>query len=452
MRSLQILVIDDEPAIREILQAQLVEDGHSVFLAANGEEALIRLGRGDIDVALCDIRMPGISGLEVLERAKATNLDTVFIMITAYSSLDNAINAMRSGAYDYLVKPLRPDELKHRLRQLSEIISIRTQNKLLRNEVNTLSDNRCQLVSSLSSNIEKLMLKVAATDSTVLITGPSGTGKGVMAKSIHNNSNRVNGSFVSVNCGAIPENLLESEFFGHTKGAFTGAVKAKRGLFVKADMGTLFLDEIGDLPLPLQVKLLHAIEDGSVRAVGSEQSRPVNVRLITATNCDLQTMVSQKLFREDLFFRLNVFNIDIPPLSKRPADIVKLIEHFTEVQSRKINLSGSYSIVPEALELLCNFSYPGNIRELQNIVTRALVLAEDQCIRICDLPDYVTYDSTKAITHSRDSLREQVKVFETQIIKNAIEDAGGDRKMAARQLDIALSSLYRKFDESADEG
>ena len=241
MHSLEILIIDDEPAIREILKNLLIKNGHSVSMASSGEEALVRLDRGDINLALCDIRMPGISGLDVLKQAKDKKIQTVFIMITAYSSIDNAIKAMQLGAHDYLVKPLRHEELVMRISQLAEVLRIREENKLLRNKIDTLSEQRCEMVSDEALAIEKLMLKVATTDSTVLISGDSGTGKGVMARSIHEHSTRANKAFVSVNCGAIPENLLESEFFGHVKGAFTGAVKSKQGLFLEANKGTLFL-------------------------------------------------------------------------------------------------------------------------------------------------------------------------------------------------------------------
>ncbi len=317
MRSLQLLIIDDEPAIRQILSNAASTAGHSVSVAANGREALERLGKGDIDVAICDIRMPDISGIEVVEKARSQGIDTIFLMMTAFASVDTAIEAMRAGAYDYTIKPLRKEDFLNRLERLSDVIHLESENKILRKLVKKQSDKICPLVSPVMLNIERLMLKVAPTDSTVLITGPSGSGKGVIARSIHQNSERKERSFISVNCGAIPENLLESEFFGHTKGAFTGANKAKRGLFVEADQGTIFLDEIAELPINLQVKLLHVIEDQHVRALGSEQSRKINTRINDATNKDLNEMVNQGSFREDLYFRLNVFHIPLPPLKQR---------------------------------------------------------------------------------------------------------------------------------------
>jgi two-component system response regulator AtoC len=286
MRSLQLLIIDDEPAIRQILSNAASNAGHSVSVASNGKEALERLGKGDIDVAVCDIRMPDITGIEVVEKAREQGIDTIFLMMTAYASVNTAIEAMRAGAYDYTIKPLRNEDFLNRIERLADVIHLKSENKVLRELVENQESETCDAISPAMRAVDRLVLKVAPTDSTVLITGPSGSGKGVVAKLIHQNSLRASRAFVPVNCGAIPENLLESEFFGHTKGAFTGASKAKRGLFVEADQGTIFLDEIGELPLNLQVKLLHVIEDQQVRALGSEQSRKIDVRIITATNQD----------------------------------------------------------------------------------------------------------------------------------------------------------------------
>ncbi|MDC1288242.1 sigma 54-interacting transcriptional regulator, partial [Gammaproteobacteria bacterium] len=251
MRSLQLLIIDDEPAIRQILYNAATKAGHSVSVASNGKEALERLGKGDIDVAVCDIRMPDISGIEVVENARSQGIDTIFLMMTAYASVDTAIEAMRAGVYDYTIKPLRNADFLNRIERLADVIHLKSENKVLRDLVENQQSDTCATSSSAMQMVDRLVLKVAPTDSTVLLTGPSGSGKGVIAKLIHQNSSRASRAFVPINCGAIPENLLESEFFGHTKGAFTGASKAKRGLFVEADQGTIFLDEIGELPLNL---------------------------------------------------------------------------------------------------------------------------------------------------------------------------------------------------------
>ncbi|MCG6891249.1 MAG: sigma-54 dependent transcriptional regulator [Gammaproteobacteria bacterium] len=449
MRSLQLLIIDDEPAIRQILSNAASNAGHSVSVASNGKEALERLGKGDIDVAVCDIRMPDISGIEVVEKARGQGIDTIFLMMTAYASVNTAIEAMRAGAYDYTIKPLRNADFLNRIERLADVIHLKSENKVLRELVENQQSDTCASSSLAMQMVDRLVLKVAPTDSTVLITGPSGAGKGVIAKLIHQNGSRASRAFVPINCGAIPENLLESEFFGHTKGAFTGASKANRGLFVEADQGTIFLDEIGELPLNLQVKLLHVIEDQNVRALGSEQSRKIDVRIIAATNRDLSQMVKRGEFREDLYFRLNVFHVPIPPLEKRREDLPVLIKHFIRKESAKMGLSDSIEILPEAMQCLLAYDWPGNVRELQNVVARSLILSENGIIEIADLPQnigklysYATCDPVDV----QETLKQRLRNFELTIIKTAISDAHGDRKLAAKRLGIGISSLYRKLE------
>ena len=449
MRSLQVLIIDDEPAIRQILSNAAGNAGHTVTVAANGEEALERLGKGDIDVALCDIRMPDLTGIEVVEKARSQGIDTIFLLMTAFASVDTAIKAIRAGAYDYMLKPLRNEDFLNRLERLGDVIRLKSENKVLRELVKNQSGDVCALVSPAMQQIDRLIMKVSPTDSTVLITGPSGSGKGVIAQTIHQNSQRNNRSFIPVNCGAIPENLLESEFFGHTKGAFTGASKAKHGLFVEADQGTIFLDEIGELPLNLQVKLLHVIEDQTVRALGSEQPRKINVRIIAATNKDLNQMVEDGGFREDLFFRLNVFHIPLPPLEHRKEDLPELIKHFIKKESTKMNLSDSIVLQPEAMQSLLAYNWPGNVRELHNVVARSLILSENGSIDISDLPpeigltQFMLKNKTGTDYHT---LKQQLKNYQLAIINSAIEEASGDRKLAAQRLGIGVSSLYRKLE------
>ena len=449
MRSLQLLIIDDEPAIRQILSNAASKAGHSVSVAANGEEALERLGKGDVDVAVCDIRMPDMSGIEVVEKARQQGLDTIFLMMTAYASVNTAIEAMRAGAYDYTIKPIRNEDFLNRIERLADVIHLKSENQVLRELVRTQESDTCATTSAAMQAVDRLVLKVAPTDSTVLITGPSGSGKGVVAKTIHQNSLRASRAFVPINCGAIPENLLESEFFGHTKGAFTGANKAKRGLFVEADQGTIFLDEIGELPLNLQVKLLHVIEDQHVRALGSEQARKINVRIIAATNQDLGEMVRKGDFREDLFFRLNVFHVPIPALEDRKEDLPLLIRHFLRKESVKMGLSGECEIEHGAMQCLLTYNWPGNVREVQNVVARSLILAEDGMIQISDLPQNIARlnpGSTAAAPEAYDSLKQQLRNFELALIKSAIDEAHGDRKLAAKRLGIGVSSLYRKLE------
>ncbi|HEX7649203.1 MAG TPA: sigma-54 dependent transcriptional regulator, partial [Noviherbaspirillum sp.] len=324
IKSLEVLVVDDEPAIRQVLAAHLGRSGCSVCQAANGTEALERLQKGDIDVAISDIKMPDFTGIELVRKARAAGIDTSFIMMTAYASVDTAIDAIKAGASDYMIKPVRNEEVLHRLMKVGDMRRLSSENKVLRNLVLGTRDEMFSFSAPSMRDLDRMIAKVAPTDSTVLVTGESGTGKGVIARRIHQNSQRADGPFIPVNCGAIPENLMESELFGHVKGSFTGADKARKGLFLEADKGTIFLDEIGELPLALQVKLLHVIEEKTVRPVGSEQAKRADVRIVAATNRDLQQMVAEGKFREDLYFRLSVFHVHAPPLRERRQDILGL--------------------------------------------------------------------------------------------------------------------------------
>ncbi len=446
MRYLQLLVIDDEPALRQILSAVLVRAGHAVSVAENGEQALKRLAMGDIDVAICDIRMPDMSGLDVVSKAKEQNIDTKFLMMTAFASVDTAVDAMRLGVYDYIVKPIRNDDLINHINNLGRVIALQSENHNLRNIVIKAEGGLCESCAPAMQRVSELVNKVSCTNSTVLITGESGTGKTILAKRIHNTSGRKANAFVAVNCGAIPENLMESELFGHTKGAFTGAQKAKRGLFVEADQGTIFLDEVGELPLAMQVKLLHVIEDCSVRAVGSEQLRTIDVRVISATNKNLLKMVEEGSFREDLYFRLNIFNIHLPALKERREDIAPMTEYFITKHAKALCLGAVPKISEAALMMLHHYHYPGNVRELENIISRAMILAEDGEIEPYDLPDSVQASVAEGVNDSTQVLRERVRIFEKQVINKTLEALNGDRKLAAEQLGLGLSSLYRKLE------
>ena len=421
MRYLQLLVIDDEPALRQILSAVLVRAGHAVSVAENGEQALKRLAMGDIDVAICDIRMPDMSGLDVVSKAKEQNIDTKFLMMTAFASVDTAVDAMRLGVYDYIVKPIRNDDLINHINNLGRVIALQSENHNLRNIVIKAEGGLCESCAPAMQRVSELVNKVSCTNSTVLITGESGTGKTILAKRIHNTSGRKANAFVAVNCGAIPENLMESELFGHTKGAFTGAQKAKRGLFVEADQGTIFLDEVGELPLAMQVKLLHVIEDCSVRAVGSEQLRTIDVRVISATNKNLLKMVEEGSFREDLYFRLNIFNIHLPALKERREDIAPMTEYFITKHAKTLCLGAVPKISEAALMMLHHYHYPGNVRELENIISRAMILAEDGEIEPYDLPDSMQASVDEGINDSTQVLRERVRIFEKQVINKTLE-------------------------------
>jgi two-component system, NtrC family, response regulator AtoC len=412
--TLQILVVDDEPAIRQILSASMTRAGHSVEVAASGRAALMRLSKGDVEVALCDINMPDLTGIEVVREARAAGVDTTFIMMTAYSSVDTAIEAMKAGAFDYMVKPLRSEELVQRLKTIADLRGLRGENEALRKLVVGRRDDHCPAVSGAMRALDRLVAKVAPTDSTVLITGESGTGKGVIARAIHQQSQRADEPFIPVNCGAIPENLLESEFFGHTKGAFTGADRARKGLFLEADKGTIFLDEIGELPLELQVKLLHVLEAKEIRPLGSEQVRKINVRIVAATNRDLREMATAGRFREDLYFRLSGFHITVPPLRERREDIPALIRYLLERGAERFGVRARLAIEPEAEEILIAHDWTGNVRELENVLQRATILAEEGRITVADLPPHITPAVVEPGSNSPQrpgsgSLREQVR-------------------------------------------
>lgn len=452
---MHVLVIDDEPAVRMILCAAVKKAGYSVDSAQNVTEAAARLVRGDVDVALCDIHMPDGNGLDLVRSIRETGVDTQFIMVTAFASVETAVLALKAGASDYITKPINSEELTHRLAQLASIRGLRDENRALRKLVVNDHSTIFRFQSQAMLEIERMITKVAATDSTVLITGDSGTGKGVLAQKLHEESKRKNGPFIPVNCSAIPELLLESELFGHIKGAFTGADRSRKGLFLQADRGTLFLDEIGELPLHMQAKLLHAIEDKSVRPVGSEEPRKIDVRIVAATNRNMEQMVKENLFREDLYFRLSMFHVHIPALAERANDIRGLIDYFIaglgKESDRKMTLDS------EAEDLLLAYHWPGNVRQLENVINRAFILADGDRIRAADLPSDVTrvtggrgFNAVKL--SGEGDLREQVRRFEGALISRVLEETKGDRRLAAERLGIGLSSLYRKIDEYAEFG
>jgi DNA-binding NtrC family response regulator len=453
MTSLQLLVVDDEPAIRQVVTSLLRKAGYTVDQASDGETAMERLSRGDVDIALCDIKLPGLSGIELLRQARTVNVDTAFIMMTAFASVDTAIEAIKAGAADYMIKPLNNDELLHRLTKVADLRGLRAENRVLRRLVLGVNKEVFGFNSPAMREMEHMAAKVAHTNSTVLITGESGTGKGVVARLIHQQSPRAEGPFIPVNCGAIPENLVESEFFGHARGAFTGADKARKGLFLEADRGTIFLDEIGELPITLQVKLLHVIEQKEVRPVGEEQTRPVDVRIITATNRDLAEMVAQGKFREDLYFRLSVFHIHVPPLRERRQDLSALIKFLLQRNTRHTSDRQEITLDPGVEALLMNYDWPGNVREMENVIDRAVILADGNRITLADLPPQITKVEQSARlgdnSHSSGTLREQMRKYEVALILRTIEETGGDRRAAAQKLNIGLSSLYRKLEEFA---
>ena len=449
MPSLRILVIEDDLAARQVLVAVLSEAGYPVDAAADAAEATAKLTRGDVDVALCDIQLPDGNGIELLKRSQASGADTIFVIVTAFASVETAVEALRAGAYDYIIKPVRHQQVLHRLSQIEAMRGLREANKALRKAVRERSP-MYRFSSPAMLEVERLMSKVARTSSTVLITGESGTGKGMLARAIHEQSERIEGPFLSVNCSAIPEHLMENEFFGHVKGAFTGADRVQKGLFVEANKGTLFFDEIGELPLHMQTKLLNVIEDKEVRPVGGGQVHPVDTRIIAATNRNLKDLVKQGRFREDLYFRLSMFHIVVPPLRELQADLRGLIQFVLHGIKPRNEALQWIEIEPEAEAFLLTHDWPGNVRELENVINRARILAEGTCICVGDLPAEITKVTSAQSLAGTESgaqapLRDQVRKFEADILLSAIKDAGGDRRLAAQRLGISLSSLYGKL-------
>ncbi|MCM2326778.1 MAG: sigma-54 dependent transcriptional regulator [Lysobacter sp.] len=454
MRPMNVLVIDDEAAVRQIVCEMVRSAGYPCDTASGAAEGASRLVRGGVDVALCDIRMPDGDGITLLRNCRESGLDTVFVMVTAFGSMETAVEALRAGAHDFVSKPVNREELVHRLAQIEAMRGLREENRALRKSVGGLGANRFRFSSPAMLEVERLSGKVAPTNSTVLVTGESGTGKGVLARMIHEQSQRAAGPFIAVNCGAIPDTLLETEFFGHTKGAFTGAERVRKGLFLEADGGTLFLDEIGELPLLMQSKLLHAIDEKSVRPVGAESARRVDVRIVAATNRDLPAMVADGRFREDLFFRLSMFRIHVPPLRERPQDLRDLIRHLLEsgaAVGRRLT-----GLDPAAEELLLAYAWPGNVRELENVINRASILADGERITLADIPAELSArrgpGGTAVASGSAGDLRGELRRFEAELVYRTLAGVSGDRRQAAQRLGIGLSSLYRKLEEFEREG
>lgn len=450
--TLHVLVLDDEPAVRQILAATLEKAGCDVEQASCVREAHAKLAAGGIDVAFCDICLPDGNGIDVVRQARASGLETRFIMVTAFASIDTAIEAMRAGAADYIIKPLRNEEVLHRLRQAGELKLIRDENRMLRTLVMGESDSTYAFTAPEMRKLDRLIEKVAPTDSTVLISGESGVGKSQVARAIHRQSSRADALFLPINCGAIPDSLVESEFFGHTRGAFTGADKTRKGLFLQAEGGTILLDEIGELPLPVQSTLLQVLEEKQIRQVGSERVQPINVRIIAATNRNLGEMVASGKFRQDLFFRLSVFHIQVPPLRKLREDIPGLIRFLLRRRGAPSGASEA-SLDPLAEEILLAHDWPGNVRELKNAIERALILAEGGRITLADLPPEITKaprrpsDAPAPAADFIGNLPEMIHKFEINVLTQAVSEAGGDRRVAAQRLGIALSTLYRKLEE-----
>jgi two-component system response regulator AtoC len=450
MSTNRILLIEDEENFRHMLSVILKKRGYDVETASDGIDGLKKVDSGAFDTVLCDIRMPQMDGLEFLKEAQKVGCESTIIMMSAYGTLDTAIEAMKLGAYDYISKPFKPDEIILTLKKAEERERLRRENLFLKKEVQ--KEYSFENIISKNERMRQIfdtITKVAKYKSTILIAGDSGTGKELVAKAIHFNSDRSNHPFIPVNCGAIPENLLESELFGHTKGSFTNAVRTKKGLFEEADGGTMFLDEIGELPLQLQVKLLRVLQDGEIRRIGDSRAIQIDVRIIAATVKDLDKEVREGKFRDDLFYRLNVLPMKIPPLKERKEDIPLLVDHFIHKYSRELS-KPIEGIVPEALNCLLNYSWNGNVRELENIIERAIVLTESNRIQVENLPIEIQNpkeESRLSLLNDELSIKKASRYLEIDLIRKALLKTNGNHTHAAKLLEISHRALLYKIKE-----
>jgi two-component system response regulator HydG len=444
-----VLVVDDESGILDTLRILLRNEGFEVTTAQGGKAGLEQIRSGSHDIILSDVRMPQVSGLEILQAAREQDPMTPVILMTAQASLQSAIAAVNTGAFYYIQKPFSNDDLVTILRRACEFRAIRVENKQLKQEIRRRERAGATVTRPIGKakrflEVLRLAEHVAPTDSTVLIGGESGTGKEVIARYIHNLSTRADGPFMSINCGALPENLLESELFGHVKGSFTGAVRDKQGLFAAARGGSFFLDEVGEMPPSLQVKLLRVLQEREVIPVGATEAIPVDVRILAATNRDLEEEVRRGNFRSDLFYRLNVIAVNLPPLRERRDDLIPLIEQFLENMSQE---SGGElkALSSEALDAVTVYEWPGNVRELENALEHAVVLCKGSLIDAAALPERITKRKKEPLVAERSYKNPTLEVIERAYIMYVLQAEGGNKTRAAEVLGIDPSTLYRKL-------
>jgi len=445
-----ILVVDDEKVQRDSLQGFLKKLGYRVQVAENGEKAIKEISRQTIDLVLSDFKMPGMTGFELLQAVREKNPSIMFVLMTAYGKIEDAVAALKAGAFDYLTKPVDLDELELIIKRALNFRHLKAENEILRQELQ--EKNRVSGIITRNRKMEEVLsiaVRAARSDASILIEGESGTGKELIARAIHYASYRKDKPLVTINCAALSENLLESELFGHEKGAFTGAVQQRTGRFEQADGGSVFLDEVGDIPLATQVKLLRFLQFGEFQRVGGNRTISVDVRLIAATNRNLPELINENKFREDFYFRLNVVNIHVPPLRERKEDIPLLTDHFIQSYSEK-NGKEISGISREALDLLMQFPFNGNVRELENIIERAVVLARGETLTVDDLPLSVTNPSAVArgispLDYYEGSFDERVARFEIDLIQRALNESGGNQSKAARSLGMGERHLRYKL-------
>ena len=453
-----VLVADDEASLRHVLTLVLQAQGYEVRAVGNGEEALAELEARDYDAVISDVRMPRVDGLTVLRKALARQPDLTFVVMSAYGQPDAALAAVAAGAFDYVSKPFKPEEVVLVLKKAEERRRLVTENRRLRRS-GTDRDPLARIVGSseVVKQLHRQILKVAPVSSTVLITGESGTGKELVARALHELSPRAAMPFVPVNCGAITPGLVESELFGHARGAFTDARTAKRGLFAEADGGTLLLDEAGELPPPAQIKLLRFLQEGEIRAVGENRSERVDVRVLAATHRDLGKLVEKGEFREDLYYRLNVVNLAIPPLRARREDVLELAQGFLLRFNRELNRQTPVTgFEPGAEELLASYSWPGNVRELENAIERAVLLAEGNLVQVQNLPERIWSSPrsaergtpvVEASSQEDLSLKRAMRSLEERYIRAALRRTRGNRTRASELLEISHRALLYKIKE-----
>lgn len=442
----KILVIDDDDSLRRVLEYNLVTDGYEVQPAASGEEGLFLFGKSKPDLVITDMKMSGMDGMMVLKSLKERSPEILVIIITAFGTVDVAVEAMKAGAYDYITKPFNREALKLTVKKALEFSGMAEEVKRLKSELSDKADFRTIIGSSQGmERVFEVIRKVADTEAAILITGESGTGKELVARSIHANSSRRDAPFVAINCAAIPANLLESELFGHVKGAFTGAIRDKAGKFQAAEGGTLFLDEVGELPLELQPKLLRALQEKEVEPVGGTKIQKLDVRIVSATNLDVEDAIEQGSFREDLYYRLSVIPIHLPPLRERRKDIPLLIKYFCNKHN-----SQQVGFDEEAFHALAKYSWPGNVRELENTVERLLIMRNHEIITVQDLPDKIRKAKIQQAGSAVVSLPEEgysLEQLECEIVINALERTNWNQSAAARFLRIPRHTLVYRIEK-----
>ncbi|APG25381.1 sigma-54-dependent transcriptional regulator [Syntrophotalea acetylenica] len=440
-----VLIVDDEAGMRHMLRLVLEKGGYRVTEAKDGREALDYLRHGDYDLILCDIRMPEMDGLEFLREIAARDIGGIVIMMSAYGSVETAIQCLKAGAYDYISKPFKPDEVILALRKAQQKLRLQRENALLRKKLSRgKSNHEIVFQSTAMEHLMAMVSRVAQSFSPVLITGETGTGKELVARALHRQSARGDCPFVAINCGAIASGLIESELFGHSRGAFTGALQQKPGLIEEADGGTLFLDEIGELPLELQPKLLRVLQEGEIRRVGENLPRKVDVRVLAATALDLREAVAKSRFRDDLYFRLAVVEINIPPLRERREDIPVLAKHFIGVIADREGRSAP-CLTPLALDVLRRQNWDGNVRELANFIERAMIFSRGDTLEIDGMPLDRRFENRK---NGKDfSLKKASVRLEKEYIRKALAVTAGNRTQAARLLEISLRKLLYKIKE-----